>query len=72
VHSAAVIGSTLTSRLCVVVHSGQDFECIEKLMVNEELYRETLLHIPGSPHIPYLGMRPQPHRPPLGIAIELG
>lgn len=32
----------------------QDFECIEKLMVNEELYRETLLHIPGSPHIPYL------------------
>jgi hypothetical protein len=33
----------------------QDFECIEKLMVNEELYRETLLHIPGSPHIPYLG-----------------
>lgn len=23
-------------------------------MVNEELYRETLVHIPGSPHIPYL------------------
>jgi hypothetical protein len=36
----------------------QDFECIEKLMVNEELYRETLLHIPGSPHIPYLGTAP--------------
>jgi hypothetical protein len=42
----------------------QDFECIEKLMVNEELYRETLLHIPGSPHIPYLGTHTSWNSPP--------